>query len=34
MPGIDASQSGTFKIGGDIEINRLGYPRDASAARL
>jgi pyridoxine 4-dehydrogenase len=25
MTSINASQSGTFKIGGDIEVNRLGY---------
>jgi pyridoxine 4-dehydrogenase len=25
MSSINASQSGTFKIGGDLEVNRLGY---------
>ncbi|MGE4247676.1 MAG: oxidoreductase, partial [Parvibaculaceae bacterium] len=25
MPNPDASRSGTFKIGGDIEVRRLGF---------
>jgi aryl-alcohol dehydrogenase-like predicted oxidoreductase len=25
MPSLDAGKSGTFKIGGDIEVNRLGF---------
>jgi len=29
MARLDAGKSGTFKIGGDIEIHRLVFRRDA-----